>query len=444
MLVKLLKANGNYNANSRSNHDSLNPRNSLTQIWRMMFPAGGPHHSAVASEAESQTVTAPLTPVRSAEPESPNRTSNDKILSLDDVIYNGATSPFPRRQMMNKSHENGSSSPSHCVTASILNEYPPTYLRSAVTSIPSDAEVAARILREKQIKLIRFWFTVSASCYAATTVIKTMPARFPVYRGLLSEYTPALVSTAIAVFTAGQALPHNIKKLIHPLMLTALSSGAAVLVISRIQKDPAIQGWDALYMFTSQSRSGLALFERLRAGDMLSLLLGPSCTALAFRIYSTLQKIDSRSLVVSLSTSFFTALSSLLISPLAGSVVGLPIELNNMLAHRTVTSALAIPAAQVTGASPELTTASVLITGLYGASGSWLYDILGMPGDEVAGSVIGSTSHTIGTSELVRSQPSAAGIAGIAMMTTGLCHAALCSLPPVSQCVRRFAGAQSE
>jgi len=251
-------------------------------------------------------------------------------------------------------------------------------------------------------------------------------------------------------------MPYYIKKALHPLMLTAVCMGASVLALSRVHEggpvaapalaeslEPAATaGWAALHQFTSKARpKDASILANLRAGDFLSLFLGPSCTALAFRIYGTLDKMDAQELVVPLGTSFATALASLLASPALGALAGLPGELNRVLAHRTVTSALAIPAAGLTDASPELTTASVLLTGLYGASGAWLYELQGLlsHSDVAAGSVVGATSHTIGTSELVRAQPSAAGVASIAMMSTGLFHAFLCSLPQVRELIQRFA-----
>ena len=45
-----------------------------------------------------------------------------------------------------------------------------------------------------------------------------------------------------------------------------------------------------------------------------------------------------------------------------------------MLPQRSISSALAVPSAKLTGASCELTVAAVLLTGLYGASGQWALD----------------------------------------------------------------------
>ena len=42
--------------------------------------------------------------------------------------------------------------------------------------------------------------------------------------------------------------------------------------------------------------------------------------------------------------------------------------------QRSISSALAVPSAKLTGASCELTVAAVLLTGLYGASGQWALD----------------------------------------------------------------------
>ena len=286
--------------------------------------------------------------------------------------------------------------------------------------------------------------------------------------------------------------------MLHPLLLTALASGSAVLLLARFDPegiaaplppdlstlaDGTVPGsWAVLNKFTSKARpkcgeatnglTGLGLLDGLRAGDCLSLMLGPSCTALAFRAYQFLSAAaggdsGSSAIIIPLATSFATVLGSLFLSPMLGRLVGLPTELSRVLAHRTVTSALAIPAANLTQASPELTTASVLVTGLYGASGAWLYERLGLmeregeaegysvhaenePTSEssypstVVGSVVGATSHTIGTSELVRAKPSAGGVASISLMAAGLSHAGLCSLSAVRIALTAIAGTCAE
>ena len=180
-------------------------------------------------------------------------------------------------------------------------------------------------------------------------------------------------------------------------------------------------------------------------------------------------------------SSVVTAVASLFVSPTIGRIAGLPSELNNVLAHRSITSALAIPSATQTGASPELTVAAVLITGLYGASGGWLLDLF-LPKPESAGTVaiatttdamaaidqtmavnadmsvdqlnalrsmitsargtvVGTTSHSIGTASLLSdNENKAAGIASVSMLIAGISHALIASIPACTEWVKQLAG----
>jgi putative effector of murein hydrolase len=232
---------------------------------------------------------------------------------------------------------------------------------------------------------------------------------------------------------------------------------------------------------TSYSSDCTGQIRGLLPGQLFSLLLGPSCTALAFRIYAQ-QETVGKQLPAVLISSVVTAIASLFVSPAIGRIAGLPSQLNNILAHRSITSALAIPSATQSGASPELTVAAVLITGLYGASGGWLLDLFlpkpesggtattitvdatgainqamaanaDMPVDQLnalrsmitsaRGTVVGTTSHSIGTASLLSDDENkAAGIASVSMLIAGISHAIVASIPACTQWVQQIAGVE--
>ena len=126
-------------------------------------------------------------------------------------------------------------------------------------------------------------------------------------------------------------------------------------------------------------------------------------------------------------------------SSLLGAAVGLPPRLNEALAHRSVSSALAIPSAKATGASPELTVAAVLLTGLYGASGQWLLDLSKVRDEVHTGVTVGTAAHAVGTASLLTSNPPAAAIASVGMVVAGIFHAIVCSVPGVPALMKRLA-----
>jgi LrgB-like family len=139
-------------------------------------------------------------------------------------------------------------------------------------------------------------------------------------------------------------MPVDVKKVFHPLLLaTAVSAIAAVLSDRfmctggrHLEEDFGKRGrsWiDSLLCYTTPTASALASgTAAMKTGDYFALVLGPACTALAFRIFSQSEKLQSK-LPAILAASAVSAVTSLLVSPLLGAAVGIPAELNAALAH---------------------------------------------------------------------------------------------------------------
>ena len=191
-------------------------------------------HSKLHTDASSRpsglrTVLGMVFRQRSACPDSPNpsRSGSAETITSGSVMQTpprnisnssvhdlGPTSPFPSgRQANGRRHENGSAVGAACyavrptmtrsASGSVLSQYPATYM--APLPAVRDQDEAARVLRLKQLKLIRFWICVTVACYGGTAVLRGLPwAPLKLYRGIGSTYTPALLSTAVAVFTAGK------------------------------------------------------------------------------------------------------------------------------------------------------------------------------------------------------------------------------------------------
>ena len=151
-------------------------------------------------------------------------------------------------------------------------------------------------------------------------------------------------------------MPNKVKKILHPLLFaTVISAIAAVLSDRLIKGHPDLnstfekafsrenKSWiESLFTYTSPSiplvlaASSSASIPPpsgvMCAGDYFAMVLGPACTALAFRIFSQSEKLSSK-LPAILCASTVAAVTSLFVSPLLGAAVGVPSELNNALAH---------------------------------------------------------------------------------------------------------------
>lgn len=293
---------------------------------------------------------------------------------------------------------------------SIIEDSPPVIL---------DPNAAQNLRRKKQIQLLKFWGAVAVGFYTASCVGVCPPA-------------PALASTSIVALAGGNLLPTHIKKVIHPLFTAAVISGVSSIVLYKIRQSP--NTWQqSLCSYFSSGKS-----QEFTPGDLFFSLLGPSCTALAFRIFALAPEI-SEFLPAIVATSAGTAILSLFGSPLLGKLLGLPEQLNNVLAHRSITTPFALPSAVTLEASPELTVAAVLITGLYGASGQWLLDWLDVNDRIESGVTLGMASHSIGTATLMSQSATAAAAASMAMFSAGIVHSLCCAVPGIRQAVKSCA-----
>lgn len=209
-------------------------------------------------------------------------------------------------------------------------------------STPTEVELKKERF-EKQLKLLKFWGGVTVFFYAAPM------------GGLLKSKTPALASTTITALIAGNMMSDEVKKILHPLLFASIISAVAAVVSDKYihtNKDNLQQmflakskPWEeSLFTFTSPPQ----IKQDMKAGDYFSLLIGPACVALAFRIFSQTEKLESKLPAILIATAV-GATTSLVVSPLVGSYVGIPSEINAALAHRSVASSLAVPSATIAG-----------------------------------------------------------------------------------------------
>ena len=150
--------------------------------------------------------------------------------------------------------------------------------------------------------------------------------------------------TTITALIAGQMLPTRVKKVLHPLVLATAVSALAAVISDKLmnvgergfEESFGVRGrsWiESLFCYTTPTvacvSSGPVPYK---CGDYFALVLGPACTALAFRIFSQSEKLHSK-LPAILAASTVAAVTSLFVSPLLGAAVGIPSELNAALAH---------------------------------------------------------------------------------------------------------------
>ena len=143
-------------------------------------------------------------------------------------------------------------------------------------------------------------------------------------------------------------MPCKVKKFLHPLLFATAISAFATVISDKFLKPGRNafeesflrrgKSWiDSLMCYTTPSASAIADGSAIfKTGDYFAQVLGPACAALAFRIFSHSEKLHSE-LPAIIAASAVSAVTSVFMSPLVGSMVGIPSELNAALAHVRIT-----------------------------------------------------------------------------------------------------------
>jgi len=179
----------------------------------------------------------------------------------------------------------------------------------------------------------------------------------------------------------------------------------------------------------------------LGPGDLFFGLLNASCCALGVRMFNSRRTLEANLPTLVGATAFSSMLSLFGTTWVAGRA-GLPEKVSLMLSQRSVMSSLGIGGAQLLGASPALTVASILVTGVYGASvGKDLLAKFGAPPSAplVRGLAMGATAHSIGTAALMEGEPEATAISSVALCLAGIIHTFVCAVPSVQNVLKGLA-----
>lgn len=292
----------------------------------------------------------------------------------------------------------------------------PTAAPAATLNAAATAAAAA-VKRKKQLVVLKFWGVVAIGFHASD--------------GGDAAKTVALTSTAIAAISAGNMMDPSVKKVLHPLLFSAIVSGVVTIVKDQLGANPSADPIEAL---VNEFSYKAGIWKDSKSGDLLYMFLGPACAALAFRIYSQARKMQNK-LPAIIGASAVAAGASIFISPLIGKCLGLPSEINGALAHRSVTSPLAIAGAEAMNISPQLTAVAVVVTGLYGCCSQWVNEAMEFEEDDEVGVSVGTSSHSIGTAALVADRPSASASSSVAMISAGIAHSIISAIPGVSEIV---------
>lgn len=179
-----------------------------------------------------------------------------------------------------------------------------------------------------------------------------------------------------------------------------------------------------LYLLVIKSITGHATKETVdiytNALNFVNFMLSPLTVCLALPIYTRRHIIKQYWLPILVGTVIGCAVSMSSVFIL-GHFFGLNKEMIYSLLPKSVTTAIAKEISQDIGGIPEITIASVIVTGICGALfGPILTKIFKLERSASIGMAFGASSHAVGTSKAVEISTRAGAISSVAIVTSGI------------------------
>lgn len=167
-------------------------------------------------------------------------------------------------------------------------------------------------------------------------------------------------------------------------------------------------------------------YETYKIGaDYISFFLGPSVVSLGVLLYekSALIKKHYKPILIAILAGSITGLISVVAICL---IMQAPHEILVSLAPKSVSTPIAIEISTLTGGIPSLTTAVVIMVGIFGAAlGVNILRLFGIKSPMATGLALGAACHGIGTSKALEISPLAGAASALAMCINGIITAIL-------------------
>lgn len=230
-----------------------------------------------------------------------------------------------------------------------------------------------------------------------------------------------LLASTILGYMAGMALPEPIKKVLHPMVVTAAVPNVVAVVLGLLNR----RGYHALLQgYVTKGAGGW-----YGPGDLLFSFLGVIILCFGFKIFEQWTLLCRHAWEVLGATSASAAFSMISTAAL-GRLAGLPPDLARGLVPRAATLALALPIADRLGASPQLTAAAVGLTGIIGCNFvQSLMTAFGAKDPISRGLAAAAAAHGLGTAAMAANEPGALPFAALSYALCGVSASLLVCIP---------------
>lgn len=160
---------------------------------------------------------------------------------------------------------------------------------------------------------------------------------------------------------------------------------------------------------------GMSYEHYFEGAQFIHFLLGPATVALAIPLYQHWATLRSLWLPIVVASSLGLVAAGLSAFWIAQSM-GASMETLMSLVPKSVTAPVGMGIAEKNGGIATLTAAFVVITGVLGAMlGPWVFRLMRLKDDRVAGIAMGVTAHGLGTAKSFQISAQMGAFAGLAM-----------------------------
>ena len=236
--------------------------------------------------------------------------------------------------------------------------------------------------------------------------------------------------TTFASYVWGARLPTDFTKVVHPLILSAVTTLSVIQVTSLATSD------DFLSVLQTY-KVGTYDLSKCGAADIMLFLLGPSVVSFAISMYDRRKLLRENFVIVILSMlvssigGLFGTAGFVRLIALGGRHGGGMIRISTLV--RNVTTALAIACTNVLKGDVSLAVLIVVMTGVLGATyGRTILDALGIHDPVTRGLAVGGAAQGLGVTSMM-SEPDAYPFAAMSMILTAISATILVSIPPIQQ-----------
>ncbi|QSZ37733.1 hypothetical protein DSL72_008832 [Monilinia vaccinii-corymbosi] len=255
---------------------------------------------------------------------------------------------------------------------------------------------------------------------------------------------PIQLTFNVLAYFAAQSLPVRWKQFLHPVLLSSGITiiGIWILGLLRGNKIDEILGaykTDTKYIAYWDGEKNLPLPG---AGDIFNSVLDASIVSLALPMFQYRHELKSHFIPIII-PSVALAVASLFAYPPLCLSLGISPPISLSFSVRSLTLALATPAASNLGANLNAAAALAIMSGILGVLiGQRLLALLRVRPDDyiTIGVAMGGNASAIATALLLASDPRAAALGSLSMSLFGIVTLVLTSVPPVVEIVRGMVG----